>query len=199
MSEETVERFFWSDSADTRAKIAKLEVDRREAVERCIAFTKEVGAESMSHNRDGKPAGMNFKGRAPHGWRKTKYGEHWPAKTTAEGKALHARMELLTVPTAQDVFVNDTAFSRFWGVIHDYNRISFPTAAVAWKDGRVMIRCRMMKGAPPKRDEDHWVGSDTQHESDFVLPEGWNEWKEWEFLRYCEEYNARLKETKEAA
>lgn len=194
---ESVEKFYWSESDETQAKIAKYIAERKAALDACRAFCKEVGAENIYHTTTGHCCGVVFKGKTPAGWTsKKKHLQTVPEQKTPEGKALYKRLMALQVPIEEDYFIKGTAFDRFWGVLISGSRISFPSASIAKAKhddrGRVLIRLRMLPGDPPKPRKGCYSSSDSQHEGGFVIPDGYHEWKEWEMLKFVDEFNARI-------
>lgn len=194
----SIEKFFWSDSPETQVKIDQFLADRAKALKAARAFVKEVGAENIYHTTRGDCVGVEFKGKTPAGWTsKKRHLRTVPEQKTPEGRELFKRLMALKMPTEEQYFIGErSAFSRFWGVIISGNRISFPTATIAkakGEPGRVLIRCRMLPGAPPKKKRGSWSASDSQHEADFVIPDGYHEWKEWEMLKFVDEFNAKVK------
>jgi hypothetical protein len=194
---ESIERFFWSDSPETQKKIEKYMTDRAAAFKAFKAFVKEVGAENIYHSTRGDCAGVEFAGKTPPGWTsKNRHLRTVPEQKTPEGRALYKRLMALHLPVEEEYFIKGTVFDRFWGVLISGNRISFPSASIAkakGKPGRVLIRVRMLPGKAPKPKRGSWSGSDTQHEGGFVLPSGYNEWKEWEMLKFIDDFNASLR------
>lgn len=191
---DSIEKFFWSESPATQAKIDAFIAARSEALAACRAFTTEVGASRIWHNTRGQCTGVDFEGETPAGWTGNKrHLREVPVKNSAAGKELSKRMFALTVPVEEDYFLKDTVFMNYWCVFVQGNQVSFPTARIAKRKdgpGRLIVRCRMLPGDAPKREKGSWSGSDTQYESDFVLPDGFNEWKEWEMLKWVEDFNA---------
>ncbi len=188
-----IQRFFYNDSAAMQQQIAKLKAIQLQRQEAAAALGDEVGGVVCFNGTS--VSGVKFPGKTPNGWSRNSHsGLPMPKKNTDAGKALSARLQALTLPSGAEL-MHGTSFVRF-DLLFDGGYVYRNKVSVAFNPSgpnRALARIRMLPGAPPEREPGCSSGTDDQHEAGFVVPEGWIEWKEWEMLKWVEEFNAAIR------
>jgi hypothetical protein len=174
---DAITRCFIAEGDIAKAMVDRIRKHNEEVSAKADAIKDEIGAESIWFGQgDGFCKGVKFADNKPRkGFKEVRDGVKWPVKNTAEGKALGKRLSELRRKSATSEVEDVKEFKKHWGaVIGRY--INFPVGIMfPYKDDPKIVAKMAMRA-----------------ETEYSVPEGWREIKEWEFLKMVEEWNATV-------
>lgn len=172
-----VERFFWSNTAEIVSQIQEWSALKLQAdtLIRSLLSDLKVPGIGCRLDSNGRVSSFTFKdgSEMPEGWSDRKR----PYANSKAGRELKKRLAPIRMPQSNDLL--PAAFKPYDWLVHEgclYTPTVIVVAAIhpsEISDIRLILRQPLTTFEP------------------FTVPDGWNEWKEWEMLKFIDEFNTR--------